>query len=153
MEKIRGYLKKNSPPSLHHKTVLLWASVKTPDLMSREEQAATVKELLALQRPDGGWNLPSLGDWKRRDGSPNEREGTPSDGYGTGLVVYVLRQAGMAADHPAIERGVAWLKANQRESGRWFTRSVNNDKFHFIANAGTAYAVMALKACGAGDTQ
>jgi hypothetical protein len=25
---------------------------------------------------------------------------------------------------------------------------VNNDKHHFIANAGTAYAVMALRACG-----
>ena len=38
-------------------------------------------------------------------------------------------------------KGVAWLKANQRESGRWYTRSLNNDKAHYITNAGTAFAV------------
>jgi squalene-hopene/tetraprenyl-beta-curcumene cyclase len=42
---------------------------------------------------------------------------------------------------------VKWLKANQRESGRWFTRSVNADRAYYLANAGTAYAVLALKAC------
>jgi squalene-hopene/tetraprenyl-beta-curcumene cyclase len=148
MDKVRAYLKANPPPSLHHKTVLLWASLKTPGLMSPHERAAAAQELLSLQRPDGGWSLPSLGDWKRRDGSPNDHTGAPSDGYATGLVLYVLRQAGLPAEHDAIQRGVAWLKSNQRESGRWFTRSVNNDKHHFIANAGTAYAVMALRACG-----
>ena len=60
----------------------------------------------------------------------------------------MLRQAGLAADDPAVVKGVAWLKANQRESGRWFTRSLNNDKAHYITNAGTALAVMALAACG-----
>ena len=54
----------------------------------------------------------------------------------------------MAADDPVIDFGVKWLKKNQRESGRWFTRSLNNDKAHYIANAGSAFAVMALEACG-----
>ena len=45
---------------------------------------------------------------------------------------------------PAIQRGLAWLKANQRASGRWFTRSLNDDKDHYIADAGTCFAVMAL---------
>ena len=71
----------------------------------------------------------------------------PSDGYATGLVVYVLRQAGVPAQDPAIRSGVAWLEGNQRESGRWFTRSLNNDKAHYISNAGTGFAVMALAAC------
>jgi squalene-hopene/tetraprenyl-beta-curcumene cyclase len=62
-------------------------------------------------------------------------------------MVYVLRQAGVAADDPAVAKGAAWLKANQRESGRWYTRSLNNDNAHYITNAGTAFAVMALKAC------
>jgi hypothetical protein len=39
---------------------------------------------------------------------------------------------------------IAWLKANQRASGRWFTRSLKKDSRHFITHAGTAFAVMAL---------
>jgi squalene-hopene/tetraprenyl-beta-curcumene cyclase len=105
-----------------------------------------VRELLALQRDDGGWSLPSLGDWRRLDGRPNDKR-APSDGYATGLVLYVLRRAGVAATAEPVRRGVTWLKANQRASGRWFTRSLNRDRGHSISNAGTAYAVMALKAC------
>ena len=103
-------------------------------------------KLLALQRPDGGWSLPSLGNWKRRDGSANDKN-APSDGYGTGLTVIVLRQAGLPKDDDRIKKGVAWLAANQRVSGRWFTRSLNNDGRHYISNAGTAFAIVALKAC------
>jgi squalene-hopene/tetraprenyl-beta-curcumene cyclase len=51
------------------------------------------------------------------------------------------------ADKEPIRRGVKWLQANQRESGRWFTRSINADRAHYLTNAGTAYAVLALKAC------
>jgi squalene-hopene/tetraprenyl-beta-curcumene cyclase len=148
--RLTGYLRKNPPANLHHKTWLLWASLKLGGLMTPAERARTVKDLLALQRADGGWNLPSLGDWKRRDGSPNDRQG-PSDGYATGLVLYVLRQAGVPAQQEAIRRGVRWLKTNQRASGRWFTRSLNQDAGHVITNAGTAYALMALQACGVVD--
>ena len=152
LEKVRTYLRQNTPPNLHHKAMLLWASTRLPDLMPPSEQAATVKELLALQRADGGWSLASLGNWARRNGTPNDRQHAPSDGYGTGFVVYVLRQAGVPPEHPAITRAVSWLKTNQRESGRWFTRSLTTDTYHFISHAGTAYAVMALKACGVEET-
>jgi squalene-hopene/tetraprenyl-beta-curcumene cyclase len=145
--KLRHYLKKTPPPTLHHRTWLLWASTQhSPGLMPREDRERTIKELLALQHADGGWSLASLGDWKGFDGRPNDKN-APSDGYGTGLVVYVLRQAGLPAKHDAIQRGVHWLQANQRASGRWFTRSLNTDRYHFISHAGTAFAVMALTAC------
>ncbi|MHC5541754.1 squalene--hopene cyclase, partial [Singulisphaera rosea] len=55
--------------------------------------------------------------------------------------------AGVPARDEALQRGVGWLRSHQRESGRWFTRSLSNDKFHYIANAGTGFAVLALKAC------
>ncbi len=58
-----------------------------------------------------------------------------------------LRQAGVPASDPAIQKVLTWLKSNQRESGRWFTKSINTDRYHFITHAGTAYAVLALKAC------
>lgn len=146
LERLRSYLTKNPPPDLHHQTYLLWASLKLDGLMTSERQTQTLQALRSLQRPDGGWNLPSLGNWKRHDGKLNDKQAA-SDGYATGFVVYVLRQAGVAADDPAIVRGVAWLKSNQRESGRWFTRSLSTDTHHYITNAGTGFAVLALKAC------
>ncbi len=69
------------------------------------------------------------------------------------MAVFVLRQAGIPATDPAIRRGVAWLLSHQRASGRWFTRSVNNDKAHYISHAGTAFAVLALQACGVADAE
>lgn len=148
VEKLRRYFnyKTNPAPSLHHKAMLLWASLKLDGLMSDRMRKSTITELLALQKSDGGWCLPSLGDWVGRDELPNDRK-APSDGYATGLVIYVLRQAGLPAAAAPIQKGVAWLKSNQRESGSWFTRSVNTNNYHFITHAGTAYAVLALKAC------
>jgi squalene-hopene/tetraprenyl-beta-curcumene cyclase len=146
VSRLRRYLRANSPPNLHHKTWLLWASVKLDGLMAPAERDRTVSELLALQRADGGRSLSSLGDWTRRDGTPNDK-GWSSDGYATGLVVYVLRQADMPATSAPVRRGAEWLRTHQRASGRWFTRSLNGDEFRAISHAGTAYAVMALKAC------
>jgi squalene-hopene/tetraprenyl-beta-curcumene cyclase len=146
LERLRSYLKANPAPDLHHKTFLLWASTRLDGLMTESDRAATIEALRALQHPDGGWSLPSLGSWTRRDGSANPK-GAPSDGYATGLVVYILRQAGVPAGDDALVRGVGWLKTHQRASGRWFTRSLNNDKAHYIANAGTGFAVLALRAC------
>jgi squalene-hopene/tetraprenyl-beta-curcumene cyclase len=153
LAKLRRYFHTTPAPDLHHKAMLLWASLKVDGLMSPDERQTTIKELLALQRADGGWSLPSLGDWKGFDGRANDRQ-APSDGYGTGFVVYVLRQAGLPADHEQLRKGVAWLKANQRASGRWFTRSLNTNRNHFITHAGTSFAVMALRACEpAADTE
>ena len=149
LEKLRAYFKKTPAPDLHHKAMLLWASIKVDGLMTTEEQKKTVAELRAKQRADGGWCLPALGAYKRRDEMKTLNDpDAPSDGYGTGFVVYVLRQAGVGADDAAVKKGVVWLKANQRESGRWYTRSLNNDKAHYITNAGTAFCVLALEACG-----
>ena len=142
----RKFFKNNPAPSLHHKAMLLWASQKVAGIMSDKLKKSTIQELRSSQKADGGWSLPMLGDWVGSDERPNDR-GAPSDGYATGLVIYVLRQAGVPANDEAVQKGVAWLKSNQRESGRWFTKSINTDRYHFITHAGTAYAVMALKTC------
>jgi squalene-hopene/tetraprenyl-beta-curcumene cyclase len=146
LDKLKAYLRKTPAPNLHHKAWLLWASMKLDGLLTAEERQQLVKDLLARQREDGGWSLASLGDWKGHDGRENDKNAS-SDGYGTGLVVYVLRQAGVPAKDKAIQRGIAWLQTNQRASGRWFTRSLNTDRAHYITNAGTAFAVLALTAC------
>ena len=73
----------------------------------------TIKALRSLQHADGGWSLPSLGDWKRHDGKPTT---PPPRATATGPAWWSTssaRRASRPAD-PAIRRGVAWLKANQR---------------------------------------
>jgi squalene-hopene/tetraprenyl-beta-curcumene cyclase len=147
IEKLKTYLKKTPAPDLHHTAVLLWASTKLDGLMTADEQKKAVAALKAKQHKDGGWSLPSLGTYGRRDGTKNDPT-APSDGYGTGFITFVLLQAGEKANDVAVANGVKWLKANQRESGRWYTRSLNNDKAHYIANAGTAFAVLALNEAG-----
>jgi squalene-hopene/tetraprenyl-beta-curcumene cyclase len=143
--RLTEYLRKHPPPDLHHKLWLLWASLKLDGLMEQAERQQTIKELVALQRADGGWSLPSLGNWKRHDGTANDKQAA-SDGYATGLILYVLRQAEVARATEAVQRGLKWLKTNQRASGRWFTASLNEESRHYITHAGTAFAVMALKA-------
>lgn len=146
LAKIRTFLQQNPPVDLHHQAMILWASTYVPGLMSADEQKACIRELIVAERPMGGWAFSRLYPWTRSDGKQQELES--SDGYGTGFVVFVLRQAGVPKDEPAIARGVAWLKSHQRVSGRWFTRSLNKDNEHFISHAGSAYSVLALAACG-----
>jgi squalene-hopene/tetraprenyl-beta-curcumene cyclase len=147
IEKLRQYLRATPAPNLHHRALLLWASMGIDGLMDAGERERTVADLLASQRPDGGWSLTSLGRFERRDGTPNPQN-APGDGYGTGFVVYVLRQFGIPADAEPIRRGIGWLKSHQRSSGRWFTRSPTLNTNHYITHAGTGYALMALAACG-----
>jgi squalene-hopene/tetraprenyl-beta-curcumene cyclase len=140
---IRGHL----PGDVHGKAVLLWASVRTPGLLSPDEQAAYERTLLDLQHRDGGWALPSFGTWPRHDGAPNDPDGG-SDGYATSLASLVLCQAGYGTDDPRIRRAVSWIRTHQRVSGRWYTRSLYSDRFqNYLSNMGTAYAVMALSSC------
>ena len=146
LEKIRNYLKTSLAPTLHHKAMILWASLHVDGLMTDQQQQVCMDELLALQRPDGGWALASLGDWKRSDGKEQDKH--TSDGYGTGFVIYLARQLGVPASYSRLKRGIGWLKAHQRKSGRWFTRSLNKDSKHFITHAGSAFAMLALDACG-----
>jgi squalene-hopene/tetraprenyl-beta-curcumene cyclase len=142
--RLRTYLQKNRPPNLHHKAWLLWASTKLDGLLTAAERQETIDALLKLQQADGGWNLPSL--WKPSAMTAKSKQ-LASDGYATGLSLYVLRQVGLPPADARMQKGVAWLKTNQRESGRWFTPSLNGSRRHLITNAGTALCAMALKAC------
>ena len=155
LERLRTHLKKYNTPlvPLHDRIYVLWAASRIPNLMTEAEKDEIIDRILALQRPDGGWSLPSLGPsfgrgWERRDGTLNDPAGSPSDGYGTGLVTYVLLQTGRPATDPVIRRALDWLETHQRESGRWFTRSLNADRLHFITHTGTVFSAMALKAAG-----
>ncbi len=73
-----------------------------------------------------------------------------SDGYGTGFVVFVLREAGVEASDPRIKKAVTWLLTHQRAEGHWWTQSLRNesDTSNFLTHAGTTFALKALAATG-----
>jgi len=145
LEKLYKYIEHNPPPTLHHRAILLWADSYGATALNDAQRSEAIQLLLDLQRPDGGWVIAALGDWERADGKPQDTE--TSDGYATGFVVYVLRRAGIDAADSRLQRGLDWLRTNQRASGRWYTRSLHKDNKHFISHAGTAFAVLALTSC------
>ena len=127
--------------------MLLWLSHYAADTLTTAEKTQWLNDLRDLQQDDGGWVLIHLGnaEWKRKDKQPQAQI---SDGYATAFVIYVLRQAGVSAEDPAIKRGIAWLKTHQRESGRWFTHSPRVDGRHYITQAASNMALLALSSCG-----
>jgi len=147
IEKLKQYFVKTPLPTLHHWAMLLWADTYRPLWLDPAARQATLDELLALQHADGGWSIASLGNWKRADGSPQDTE--HGDGYATGLAIYLARRSGIAASDERLARGIAWLKQNQRASGRWFTRSLHKDSKHYLTHAGSNMAMMALAECDA----
>jgi len=156
--KLNNYLRETRPKNDHQGVLLLWASTRLPDLLDTNRREELLEMIWKHQLEDGGWSIrtfatpETLGGGKRAEkleAEPDYRN-PASDGYQTGLAVVVLRDAGIPTEDPRIKKAVNWLLSNQRESGRWWTRSLNTEsRFHFISYSGTAYAVLALAKCGA----
>jgi squalene-hopene/tetraprenyl-beta-curcumene cyclase len=157
IEKMKTYLRTTEPPHDYGRVLLLWISTRLPDLIPEARKTDLAEMVWRHQQEDGGWSIRSFAapeQW----GSGNRSEklrgepdfaSPPSDGHQTGLAVIVLRDTGVPADDPRLQAAVRWLKSNQRESGRWWTRSLNTDTHHFITYSGTCYALLALEKCGA----
>jgi squalene-hopene/tetraprenyl-beta-curcumene cyclase len=151
---LREYLDREfAVQSTMNRVLLLWAAAKLPGLIEPDRQKAIISELLEKQQADGGWSLSSLsGGWKRADGTSQE---TKSDGYATGLITFVLQQAWISHENAKLQRGLAWLTANQdKREGSWPAYSLNKNKENhispetalFMNDAATSYAVLSLTA-------
>lgn len=158
IDKLNRFLRETPPKNDHERVLLLWASTRVPELLDPNERDEIVARIWKHQRPDGGWSIctfatpENLGGGRRalRLAEDPYFLKAPSDGYQTGLAVVVLRDAGVPSSHPGIQKAVNWLLSGQRQSGRWWTRSLNADsRFHFISYSGTAYAALALAKCDA----
>jgi squalene-hopene/tetraprenyl-beta-curcumene cyclase len=146
--RLRAYLDREfAAQPLSNRAALLWASSRWPGLVDDDRRTRLAAELKRAQQSDGGWSLESLSRgahwWDLR------RLAYRSDGYATGLAVLALadrRDDGGAA----AARGLAWLAANQTADGSWPGYSLNAldapsaDVAHFMNDAATAYAVLAL---------
>ena len=148
---LRAYLRSHyDRQPLLNKIVTLWASAHLPGLLTREQRERLIGEIVRLQHESGGWSLADLGTWKRVD---NTALVTRCDGYATGLIVLTLEENRARNATAAIERGRAWLVANQDKStGAWPAWSLNKDRDPksnagpFMSDAATGYAVLALEA-------
>lgn len=157
VERLKDYLRMTEPPHDYARVVLLWASSRLTGLLEEGERAEIVEMIRRKQRPDGGWSIRTFaqpeqwGDGSRAEKLRNESEfrNPSSDGHQTGLALIALREAGVRARDLAIRRGIRWLLHNQRQSGRWWTRSLNTDTHHFITYSGTLYPLVALHLSGA----
>ena len=150
LESLKEYLRKDfAARTVLDRVMLLWASTRLPGLLSAAERDGIVGDALSRQQTDGGFSMSSfVGNWKRKDNTPLE---TRSDGYATGMVAFVLEEAGVRAGDPHIQASLAWLEKNQEPGdGRWLAYSLNkqrdlsSDVGKFMSDAATAYAVMAL---------
>ena len=153
VELLKSYLRETPPPHDYARVLKLWTSFRLDGLMQETEQIEIVDMLRKLQQVDGGWSIrtfaaPDAWGGGNRAGKirgESDFEQPASDGHMTGLALLVLQAAGVSSKDEQIQSGLQWLRANQRESGRWWTRSLNTDKWHFITYSGTAYALLALQ--------
>jgi ankyrin repeat protein len=116
-------------------TGLAWAGM---------DEAATKKalqELLATQRPDGGWS-----DLRSMESTP----------YATGRSLVSLQLGGLPVSDPAYQRGVRFLLNAQQKDGSWLTKtralafqpyfdgSFPHGYDQWMSAAATSWAAMAL---------
>lgn len=150
--KLKQYLRDAELPHDYARVLKLWSSLHVEGILSHEQRQASMDRILEMQQEDGGWALRSFAEpqqWGRGNRESKLRgeedfDHPASDGHMTGLALLVLLESGMQHDDPRLQRGIAWLKKNQRQSGRWWTRSLNTDQSHFITYSGSAYALAVL---------
>lgn len=140
IEKARAWLERSKPTDLNQRIFrhhgLGWAGATSSELRRQ------TRELLSLQRPDGGWApLPTL----------------ESESWTTGHMLVSLHEAGgLSTRDPAYQRGVEFLLRTQFDDGSWWVKSRTwpfqphfdsgfpHGKDQWISAGGTAWAAMAL---------
>jgi hypothetical protein len=140
IERARSWLLQAQPAtteeSIQRLFGLTWASATPVDI----KKAA--QEVLAAQRPDGGW------------AQLTTRE---SDAFATGEALVALHDSGaLSASSPAYQAGVEYLLRTQTEDGSWWVKTrafpfqplidsgFPHGRDQWISAAGTGWAAMAL---------
>jgi squalene-hopene/tetraprenyl-beta-curcumene cyclase len=171
VNRIKKFLREHRPINDYELALKLQLANLQPELVSKEERAAAIEMLWRKQQPDGGWSTRRMSDllkWRLEVHPPTESQpwkeamdptvvkliqnlpdaaNPGSDPYMTAFAIVLLRESGVPASDQRIQRGIAWLKENQRVSGRWWMHSLYRGNYNYITYISTAQALRALALC------
>lgn len=156
--KLKEWLRAAPPKNDFDRVLRLQLGHYSPDLVTAAEKEKALALLSSKQHDDGGWSVrdfSAVEDWhfemsetvvKLLASLPDAAD-PGSDPYMTALAVVLARQGGSPASDDRIRKAVAWLKREQRVSGRWWMHSLYRGNYHYITYIATAQALKALALC------
>jgi squalene-hopene/tetraprenyl-beta-curcumene cyclase len=171
VERIKKFLREHQPINDYELALKLQLANLDPEFVSKEEREAALAMLWRKQQADGGWSTRRMSDllkWRLEVHPPSERQpwkeamdptvvaliqnlpdaaNPGSDPYMTAFAIVLLRESGVPASDKRIQRGIAWLKENQRLTGRLWMYSLYRGNYNYITYISTAQALRALALC------
>lgn len=159
VEKLKSWLRDAKPRNDFDRVLRLQLAHYLPDLVTPQDKEAALRLLSEKQHEDGGWStrdMSAVEDWHfemsetvvKLIASLPDAANPESDPYMTALAIVLMRQSDIPASDPRIQRGIEWLKREQRVSGRWWMHSLYRGNYHYITYIATAQAMKALALCG-----
>jgi squalene-hopene/tetraprenyl-beta-curcumene cyclase len=171
IDRIKKFLREHQPLNDYELALKLQLANLMPELVSKQEREAAIEMLWQKQLPDGGWSTRRMSDlmkWRVEVHPPTpgrswkeamdptvvkliqnlpDAANPGSDPYMTAFAIVLLRESGVPASDKRIQRGVTWLKENQRASGRWWMYSLYRGNYNYITYIATAQVLRALALC------
>ena len=159
IERMKKFLREHEPVNDYELALKLQLAALLPELVPQPQRDAATAMLWRWQQTDGGWSTRRMSDlmkWHEKmdpkvvemiQGEPDAAS-PASDAYMTSFAIVLLRESGVPASDERIQKGITWLKLNQRVSGRWWMKSLFRDTYHYITYISTAQALRALALCG-----
>ncbi len=159
VERMKKFLREHEPVNDYELALKLQLAALLPELVPQPQRDAATAMLWRWQQTDGGWSTRRMSDlmkWHEKmdpkvvemiQGEPDAAS-PASDAYMTSFAIVLLRESGVPASDERIQKGITWLKLNQRVSGRWWMKSLFRDTYHYITYISTAQALRALALCG-----
>jgi squalene-hopene/tetraprenyl-beta-curcumene cyclase len=156
--KLKEWLRAAPPKNDFDRVLRLQLGHYFPDLVTAAEKESALALLASKQHADGGWStrdFSAVEDWHfemsetvlKLIASLPDAADPESDAYMTAFAVVLMRQAGVPASDARIRQALAWLKREQRVSGRWWMHSLYRGNYHYITYIATAQALKALALC------
>ncbi len=159
VEKLKEWLRTAQPKNDFDRVLKLQLAHYFPDLVSQSHRDEGLALLSSKQHSDGGWSTRDMSpveDWhfemssKVLDLIKNlpDADKPVSDPYMTALAIVLMRQNNVPVSDPRIQEGLAGLRREQRQSGRWWMHSLYRGNYHYITYIATTEAMKAFNLCG-----
>jgi squalene-hopene/tetraprenyl-beta-curcumene cyclase len=157
--RMKKFLREHEPVNDYELALKLQLATLLPELVPASQRDDATAMLWRLQQSDGGWSTRRMSPvmkWHETVDAETvamlaaepDAASPASDPYMTAFAIVLLRESGVPTSDSRIQKGVVWLKRNQRVSGRWWMKSLYKDTYHYITYISTVQALRALALCG-----